>query len=49
MGGMAFLAFMAKYGSEYSETKIEGSGDPIKYLSWSGFYFLTTMAIGGEK
>ncbi|XP_034477185.1 uncharacterized protein LOC117783747 [Drosophila innubila] len=49
MGGMAFLAFMAKYGAEFSETQLEGSGDPIKYISWSGFYFLTTLAVGGEK
>ncbi|EDW65678.1 uncharacterized protein [Drosophila virilis] len=49
MGGMAFLAFMAKYGSEFLETQIEGSGDPIKYISWSGFYLLTSFAIAGKK
>ncbi|KAH8276745.1 hypothetical protein KR044_008138 [Drosophila immigrans] len=49
MGGMAALAFMAKYGAEFLEQQIEGSGQPVKYLSWSGFYFLTTMAVGGEK
>ncbi|EDV99832.1 uncharacterized protein LOC6565070 [Drosophila grimshawi] len=49
MGAMAFLSFMTKYGSEYLETQIEGSGDPVKYVSWSVFYFLTTMVVGGER
>ncbi|KAH8403528.1 hypothetical protein KR215_007263 [Drosophila sulfurigaster] len=49
MGGMAALAFMSKYGAEFLEQQLEGSGEPIKYLSWSGFYFLTTLAVGGEK
>ncbi|KAH8386715.1 hypothetical protein KR093_002166 [Drosophila rubida] len=49
MGGMAILAFMAKYGAEFLDQQIEGSGEPIKYVSWSGFYFLATLAVGGEK
>ncbi|XP_060664240.1 LOW QUALITY PROTEIN: uncharacterized protein LOC132796907 [Drosophila nasuta] len=49
MGGMAALAFMSKYGAEFLEQQLEGSGEPIKYISWSGFYFLTTLAVGGEK
>lgn len=49
MGGMAVLAFLTKIGSEYLETQLEGSGDPVKYLSWSGFYLLASFAVGGEK
>lgn len=48
-GAMAFLAFMAKYGAEYLDTQVEDTLVPIKYLSWSGFFFLSTMAIGGQK
>ncbi|ALC48750.1 CG16782 [Drosophila busckii] len=50
LGGMAFLAFMAKYGAEFCESEVsEGSGQPITYISWSAFFFLATMAVGGEK
>ncbi|XP_033172254.1 uncharacterized protein LOC117148766 [Drosophila mauritiana] len=50
LGGMAFLAFMAKFGAKFCEEQIsEGSGEPVNYLSWSGFYFLTAMAVSGEK
>ncbi|EDV45724.1 uncharacterized protein LOC6550760 [Drosophila erecta] len=50
MGGMAFLAFMAKFGAKFFEEQInEGSGEPVTYLSWSGFYFLTAVALSGEK
>ncbi|XP_023169270.1 uncharacterized protein LOC111598309 [Drosophila hydei] len=49
MGGMAFLAFLTKIGSEFLESYVEGSGYPVKYISWSGFYFLASMAVGGEK
>ncbi|XP_043658196.1 uncharacterized protein LOC122623240 [Drosophila teissieri] len=50
LGGMAFLAFMAKFGAKFFEEQIsEGSGEPVTYLSWSGFYVLTAMAVSGEK
>ncbi|KAH8416787.1 hypothetical protein KR222_004549 [Zaprionus bogoriensis] len=48
-GTMAFLAFMAKYGAEFCESMVESTGEPIKLLSWSGFFFLTTMAIAGGE
>ncbi|XP_022208802.1 uncharacterized protein LOC111065114 [Drosophila obscura] len=50
LGGMAFLAFMAKFGATFFEDKVtEGSGQPVAYISWAGFYFLTAMAISGEQ
>ncbi|XP_017065786.1 uncharacterized protein LOC108104313 [Drosophila eugracilis] len=50
LGGMAFLAFMAKFGAKFCEEQIsEGSGEPVTYLSYSGFYFLTALAVSGEK
>jgi len=50
LAGMAFLAFMAKFGAKFFEEQIsEGSGEPVTYLSWSGFYVLTALATTGEK
>ncbi|KAH8367857.1 hypothetical protein KR084_003577 [Drosophila pseudotakahashii] len=50
LAGMAFLAFMAKFGAKFFEEQIsEGSGEPVTYLSWSGFYVLTALAATGEK
>lgn len=48
-GGMAFLAFMATYGSEFIETLVDQPMAKVKYLAWCGYYFLTTMAINGDK
>ncbi|KAH8262307.1 hypothetical protein KR038_000940 [Drosophila bunnanda] len=48
--GMAVLAFMAKFGAEFCEEKVkEGSGQPVTYLSWSGFFILAAFAVTGEK
>ncbi|XP_001355655.1 uncharacterized protein [Drosophila pseudoobscura] len=50
LGGMAFLAFMAKFGAAFFEENVsEGTGQPITYISWSGFFFLTALAVAGEK
>ncbi|XP_020808612.1 uncharacterized protein LOC110184418 [Drosophila serrata] len=50
LGGMAFLAFMAKFGAEYVEDKwVERSAMPITYISWSGFFILAALAVSGEK
>ncbi|XP_037726276.1 uncharacterized protein LOC119557563 [Drosophila subpulchrella] len=50
LAGMAFLAFMAKFGAKFFEEQVsEGSGEPVTYLSWSGFYVLTALATTGEK
>ncbi|XP_017048293.1 uncharacterized protein LOC108092937 [Drosophila ficusphila] len=50
LAGMAFLAFTAKFGAQFSEEQIsEGSGEPVTYLSWSGFYCLTALTASGEK
>ncbi|XP_034664413.1 uncharacterized protein LOC117898844 [Drosophila subobscura] len=50
MGGMAFLAFMAKFGANFCEDNMaEGSGKHVACVSWSGFFFLATMAIAGES
>ncbi|KAH8287300.1 hypothetical protein KR054_005541 [Drosophila jambulina] len=50
LAGMAFLAFMAKFGAEFSEANVvEGSAVPITYVSWSGFYILAAMAVSGQK
>ncbi|XP_068141361.1 uncharacterized protein [Drosophila tropicalis] len=49
LGGMAFLAFMAKFGAQFGEEQSEGAGEPITYLSWTGFYILAAMAVSGEK
>lgn len=48
-GGMAFLAFMSKYGTEFIEGLTEQPLEALKHLCWCGYYFLTTMAINGEK
>lgn len=48
-GGMAVLAFMAKYGTETIEQLADQQLEPLKYLCYCGYYFLTTMAINGEK
>ncbi|KAI8033711.1 uncharacterized protein LOC128265300 [Drosophila gunungcola] len=48
--GMALLAFMAKFGAKFCEEQVcEGSGEPVSYVSWSGFFFLTALAASGEK
>lgn len=50
LAGMAFLAFMAKFGAQFCDENVsEGSGEPITYVSWSGFFFLAAMAVSGEK
>ncbi|XP_016951668.1 uncharacterized protein LOC108025643 [Drosophila biarmipes] len=50
LAGMAFLAFMAKFGAKFFEEQVsEGSAEPVTYLSWSGFYVLTALATTGEK
>ncbi|KAH8237607.1 hypothetical protein KR038_002512 [Drosophila bunnanda] len=49
-GGMAFLAFMAKFGAEFIQDRVaDNSAVPITYISWSGFYILAAWAITGEK
>ncbi|KAH8291722.1 hypothetical protein KR018_012168 [Drosophila ironensis] len=50
LAGMAFLAFMAKFGAEYCDSQVsDGSGEPITYLSWSGFFALTAIHISGKN
>ncbi|XP_016971788.1 uncharacterized protein LOC108039337 [Drosophila rhopaloa] len=50
LAGMAILAFMAKFGGQFCEEQVtEGSGEPVTYVSWSGFFFLTALAVSGEK
>lgn len=48
-GGMALLAFIAKYGAEFIESQLDQPMAALKYLCWCGYYFLTTMAINGDK
>ncbi|KAH8272756.1 hypothetical protein KR026_010706 [Drosophila bipectinata] len=50
LAGMAYLAFMAKFGAQFCEENVsEGCGEPITYVSWSGFFVLAAMALSGEK
>ncbi|XP_017021742.1 uncharacterized protein [Drosophila kikkawai] len=50
MGGMAVLAFMAKFGADLCEEHIHDDIRlPIQYLSWSGFFVLSAFAVASEK
>ncbi|KAH8408837.1 hypothetical protein KR009_001993 [Drosophila setifemur] len=50
LAGMAFLAFMAKFGARFCEEQVsDGSGEVVTYVSWSGFFFLGALALSGEK
>lgn len=48
-GGIAISAYMARFGADYLDEKIDNSKVPINLLSYSCFYVLTTLAISGEK
>ncbi|XP_030382069.1 uncharacterized protein LOC115629689 [Scaptodrosophila lebanonensis] len=47
-GGMAGLAFIAKYGAMFIDSQSEGSGPPITMLAYTGFFYCTAISMGGD-